>query len=220
MERALRVDGMSALIEKALVSGVLLSVTVPLFFAAGAATGTHVPVAWLGTRWDARIPLVPAAVWPYVSWYIAPWLLLAAPRQDFRRIAGAIALAFAVCTLTYVVVPASLERPAVVGRTLSERALLLLYKYDPPWNIFPSFHAALCALLWRPVFGGPFARRVMPVWMSTICVACVLTKQHHLLDIVAGLLVGFVALAVATVAINRLDLASALPQSRANPACQ
>ena len=196
---------MSARGEKALVSTVLLAVTVPVFFAAGALPSTHVPASWLATRWDTLIPLVPEAVWPYLSWYLAPWLLLAAPQRDFRRVVGAIALAFATCMLVYVLIPASLERPLVAGVTRSERVLLLLYQYDPPWNIFPSFHAALCALLWKPAFGGALARRIMPVWMSAICVACVLTKQHHLLDVVAGALLGFVALAAATAVFNRLD---------------
>lgn len=202
MERTSKDSSLTERIEKTLISAVLFAVTVRVFFAVGEMSAIHTRTAWLATHWDACIPLMPAAVWPYLSWYLAPWFLLAAPRRDFRRMASAIVLAFAICMVTYMAVPVSLERPAVVGRTLSEHALLLLYEYDPPCNIFPSFHAALCALLFRPVFGGPFARKVMPVWMSTICVACVLTKQHDLLDIVAGLLVGFVALAVATVAMN------------------
>src|SRR5262249_16031109 len=158
----------------ALVSTVLLAVTVPVFFAAGALASTHAPVSWLTTRLDSSIPLVPIAVWPYVSWYVAPWLVLAAPRKDFRRIATALGLSFATCTFFYIASPASLPRPEIVGTSLSERVLLLLYANDPPWNIFPSFHAAVCALLWKPGFGGSMLRRATPVWMATVCVACVL----------------------------------------------
>jgi membrane-associated phospholipid phosphatase len=80
------------------------------------------------------------------------------------------------------------------GRTASERALLWLDRVDPPWNIFPSFHAALCAILWRPAFGGRVTRAIMPIWMSLICAACVLTKQHQILDVAAGLVAGFAAI--------------------------
>jgi membrane-associated phospholipid phosphatase len=191
--------------EKALIAAVLLALTVPMFFAVGALTPNHVPAAWLSTRWDASIPLLPAAVWPYFSWYLAPFLLLAAPRDNFRRAAAAIALAFAACMLIYLLLPAYLERPVVSGETQSERALLLLYRYDPPWNIFPSFHAAMCAILWRPAFGGWLARRLMPVWMSAICAACILTKQHHVLDVVAGMLVGFLAVAAVNALFRRLS---------------
>jgi len=198
-------DSVSASLEKALITVVLFVVTVLVFFATGALTKTHVSPAWLVTRWDLSIPLVPIAVWPYFSWYVSPLPLLAASRQDFRRVACAVVLAFAISILGFIVFPASIQRPVIAGGTLSERALLLLYKYDPPWNIFPSFHAALCAILWRPVFGGRLARMLMPVWMSTICVACVLTRQHHLLDIVAGLLLGFFTLAAVTAIFNQLE---------------
>jgi hypothetical protein len=184
---------------------VLLAFTVPAFFGAAALSIKHEPVAWLSTRWDAFIPQVPGAVWPYLSWYIAPWFLLAAPQRDFRRFASAIALTFAICTLAYVSLPAAIERPSVRGGTLSESALLLLYRHDPPWNIFPSFHAALCAILWRPAFGGRILRTIMPLWMSSICTACVLTRQHQILDVLVGVLVGCAALAVVTAAFNRLD---------------
>ena len=213
---------MSAALEKTVVAVLLLAVTIPVFFAAGALTPTHAAAPWLATRWDMDIPLMPAAVWLYLSWYLAPWLLLAAPRREFRLVATAIALAFALCTLGYVLVPAAMERPAVFGRTVSERALILLYQYDPPWNIFPSFHAALCAvLLWRPPFGGALARRIMAVWMLAICAACVLIKQHEILDIVAGLLVGIVALAAASTAFNYLERLAAetgSPRGSQNPA--
>jgi len=195
----------SALVEKTLVSTVLFVVSVSVFFAAGALTPKHVQVAWLATRWDASIPLVPPAVWFYLSWYLAPWLVLAAPQRDFRRIASAILLAFIICAIGYVLLPVALGRPLVAGRTLSERALRFLYDHDPPWNVFPSFHAAVCAVLWRPGFGRAFVRMVFPVWMSSICVACVLTKQHNLLDVVAGLLVGLVALPAATAVLHSLD---------------
>ena len=200
-------DSVSASLEKALITVVLFVATVLVFFATGALTKTHVSPAWLLTRWDPYIPLVPIAVWPYFSWYVSPLPLLAASRRDFRRIACAVVLAFAVSILGFIVFPAFIQRPVITGETLSERALLLLYKYDPPWNIFPSFHAALCAILWRPAFGGRLARMLMPVWMSTICVACLLTRQHHLLDIVAGLLLGFFTLAAVTAIFNHLGKA-------------
>jgi membrane-associated phospholipid phosphatase len=191
--------------EKALISVVLSAIIVPLFIATGELPANHAPASWLITRWDSIIPVMPIAVWPYISWYLAPVPLLAATRRNFRLAACAIALAFVVCTIGYVVFPASMQRPAIAGSTLSERVLLLLYGIDPPWNIFPSFHAALCAVLWRPLFGGGVARKIMPLWMATICASCVLTKQHNLIDIVVGLVVGFLSLAVVTAAFHRLE---------------
>jgi hypothetical protein len=205
LEQAHNPYDVNTVAEKAMVSAILLAVTIPVFYGTEALITRHQAAPWLVTRWDAKIPLVPAAVWIYVSWYLAPWLVLAAPAREFRRVASAIVLAFTVCMICYVLVPASIERPAILGQTLSERALRLLYEHDPPWNICPSFHAALCAVLWRSAAIGSLAKWMMKIWMAAICTACVLTKQHNILDVAAGILVGTGALAAATATLRHLQ---------------
>jgi hypothetical protein len=199
-----------AVAEKALVSAILLAVTIPVFYGAEALITRHPAAPWLVTRWDAKIPLMPAAVWIYMSWYVAPWLVLAAPTPEFRRVASAIILAFWVCMICYVLVPAAIERPAILGQTLSERALRVLYDHDPPWNICPSFHAALCAVLWRSASGRSLARSLMTLWMAMICAACLLIKQHYILDIAAGILAGTGSHAAASAALRHFHRARLL----------
>ena len=56
------------------------------FVALGHATRSH-PIAApprLDTPLDAAIPVLPASIWAYVSWYPASVLLLLAPREQFR----------------------------------------------------------------------------------------------------------------------------------------
>src|ERR1700719_1995115 len=118
--------------EKALVSAVLLVVTIPVFYGAEGMIRQHVAAPWLATRWDASIPLVPAAAWVYMSWYLAPWCVLAAPARQFRCVATSVALTFVFCMICYLAVPVFIERPIILGQTLSERALQFLYRHDPP----------------------------------------------------------------------------------------
>jgi len=126
-----------------------------------------------------------------MSWYIAPQFVLMAPRYEFRKLVTAIGIAFLFCIVCYAMLPAFIDRPEVLGSTLSERVLRFLYEHDPRWNIFPSFHASLCAILWRP--------------SSTvaICAACVLTKQHNLLDLLAGIAVGSGAVLTVNIFLGR-----------------
>lgn len=205
MEQADKSGGMSAIKEKALVSAVLLAITIPVFYGSEALITRHWPATWLATRWDARIPLVPGTVWIYMSWYLAPWRVLTAPPQEFRRVASGIALAFTFCVICYVLFPVSMVRPPIAGQSLSEHALKFLYAHDPPWNIFPSFHAALCAVLWRYTVGSPLTKWTMTLWMAAICAACVLTKQHNLWDVAAGILVGLGALAAANATMRYIS---------------
>ena len=216
MEQAHKINDVNAVAEKVLVSAILLAVAIPVFYGAEALSTRHLAAPWLVTRWDATIPLVPSAVWIYMSWYLAPWFVLAAPSREFRRVACAIVLAFMACMICYVLVPASIERPAILGQTLSERALRFLYEHDPPWNICPSFHAALCAVLWRTAAGDSLAKLMMAIWMAAICAACVLTKQHNILDIAAGILVGCGAIATASATLRHFQRADAPPVTPAS----
>ncbi len=70
------------------------------------------------------------------------------------------------------------------GRTLSERFLAVVQRFDARSNSFPSMHtsvAMLTALHLHPHLGAPaFAFPVL------IALSCLFTKQHYLVDLPAG----------------------------------
>ena len=189
---------MSGWAEKVAVSIGIQAITATLFVAVQRATASaDVPVPpWLVSRVDAWLPFVPATVWLYASWYVAPAMLCAAERAEFRRAAAAIVVAFAVCAVGWVWLPATMDRPRLDGVPgASAAALRLVYAIDPPRNLFPSFHAALAGVIALvPGVHGRVARGVVVAWMAAICISCVLTKQHYLLDVLGGLVVGLSAI--------------------------
>src|SRR5439155_26386534 len=106
-------------------------------------------------------------------------------------------LAFAVCIASHQLFPVTIERPAVVDAAgISGRLLAALYAADRPINLFPSFHAAVAAILWRLRPASRFMSAAVSAWTITLCAACILTKQHYVLDVVAGLAVGGIAVIV------------------------
>jgi membrane-associated phospholipid phosphatase len=117
---------------------------------------------------------------------------------DFRRGTRAYAIGFAVCLLCYVALPASIHRPAVPDAGPSAAALAILYRHDPPVNVFPSFHATVAAVLYGLRGRGPWCSLGTGVWALAVCIACVLTKQHYVIDVVAGFLLGAIALRLAS----------------------
>jgi membrane-associated phospholipid phosphatase len=162
--------------------------------------------SWLVTPLDSAIPVVAETVWLYVSWYPAPLLLLCLERHHFRRGATAVLLAFLFCVVGFIALPVSIDRPAIGSSDgLSPRALQALYALDPPVNLFPSFHAAVAAVMaaarsWFTRLQGPLA-----LWMSAICLSCVTTKQHYVLDVVAGIVVGLVAYRLALLTLASFE---------------
>jgi membrane-associated phospholipid phosphatase len=188
--------------EKVTVSLALAVLLHPTFQWVAATTSAQAsgPPAWLVTPLDRALPVVPGAVWLYLSWYPASALVLLAPRMSFRRLSLAYGVAFAICIVAYLTCPITIARPVVVGDGPSSAMLRLVYDADRPTNLFPSFHAAVAAILMTLRPRSVVIRGGLLLWMIGICGACVLTKQHYVLDVVAGLAVGAVATKLADAA--------------------
>src|SRR5439155_23602764 len=125
-----------------------------------------------------QLPVIPAAAWVYLSWYPATAAVLFAGCETFRRAYLAYLLAFAVCIASHLLFPVTITRPAVPAEGgLSLRLLAWVYAADRPINLFPSFHAAVAAILWRLRPASRFGSAAVSAWTVALCAACVLTKQ-------------------------------------------
>lgn len=203
--------------EKFLLAGLLAVLMPPSFILVAAIGNAHPlpPPAWLVTRVDSAIPLVPAAVWPYVSWYPASVAILFARRDTFRRLCLAEFMAFMLCSTAHLLWPIGIERPDVSSvEGLSGVVISALYALDPPVSLFPSFHAAVAPILVELKPRRAVSRAALAVWAAAICASCVLTKQHYVLDVIGGVVTGLVALRLADVVVRSpaVSAGSATPE--------
>ena len=149
----------------------------------------------LATSLDAALPFWLGSV--VVYWSILPMgllpLFVVADRDCFRRVALAYAVTIAVALTSFVAFPVTSLgfRPAAsafADAGFSGWLLQLLYFLDPPMNLFPSLHlalailAALAAVHVRSPLGA-FA----VAWTLCIAVSVCTTKQHFVVDAVAGI---------------------------------
>jgi len=159
---------------------------------------------------DARIPFVPEAVFVYVWVYSGALLPLFTVRSDHLlvHIALAYTIVLSVLLVSFVAWPVSTQALRASAGSLdptrfSEWGVALLYHLDPPVNSFPSGHVAfstVAALAARRVwsrYGIPAA-----LWWTAIAISTCLTKQHYVVDVVAGALLGAFAYAVALRGVN------------------
>jgi membrane-associated phospholipid phosphatase len=118
-------------------------------------------------------------------------------RQDalIRRTAFAylfVWLTAFVCFLTY---PTVASRPdEVLGQGFAVWGLRFLYSADPPTNCFPSLHVAhsfVSALACYRVHRG--LGIAASVCATVVGVSTLYTKQHYILDVLAGAGLGFLA---------------------------
>jgi len=144
---------------------------------------------------DERIPYWPSWVWIYSCLYYPIILYLnfvLDSAREFTYVATSYMLLLALQMLFFVFVPVATPphwRSYNRSRTLSERFLALVQKFDAPSNSFPSMHtsvAMLTALHLAPHVGA--AAFAFPL---LIALSCLFTKQHYLIDLPAGAVLGW-----------------------------
>lgn len=150
---------------------------------------------------DARIPFVPWTVSVYLGCYLF-WVInyVIACRQERTeafRFLGADLLAKLVCLFCFLIFPTTNTRPVIEGNSIWEELMRLLYRMDAADNLFPSIH---CLTSWFCVVATRGNARV-PGWYKTfsvlfalsVCVSTLTTKQHVVIDAVAGVALAEIA---------------------------
>jgi membrane-associated phospholipid phosphatase len=139
---------------------------------------------------ELDIPLLPAMIYPYLSVsliFLLPLFTLNSAQLMVlaKRMAGAIVMA----GLIFILLPTQLgfERSSVIGSI--NPLFALVYLLDHPHNLFPSLHVALSSLVLAMALAAANAwqRGLLIIWWVLLCLSVVFVHQHHLIDIVGGL---------------------------------
>jgi membrane-associated phospholipid phosphatase len=150
------------------------------------------------TRIDQAIGFHPYQwVWIYQSEYLLvnaiPWL--ATRRDELLRYTRGFALLALSSFVVFFLFPIASPRPVVTNPT---GMYWLLLSYDVPYNALPSLHAGMVVYtlaFGNRVVGHEISRPIkwfFVVWTMLILYATLATKEHYLVDIVAGTLLGLV----------------------------
>jgi len=146
---------------------------------------------------DDWIPYWPVWVWIYSFLYYPAILyteMTVGSASQFTRLVMSYVLLLALQMTFFLIIP--VETPVAwrarnFRRTLSERFLTLVQRFDARANSFPSMHtsvAMLTAMHLSPRLG--VWAFVFPVLIG---LSCLFTKQHYVIDIPAGAALGWVA---------------------------
>jgi membrane-associated phospholipid phosphatase len=158
----------------------------------------HVPELAL----DRALPLIPSWAIVYGALYLFLILLpIFVARQDelIRRTFCAYLLIWITAyVFFFVVYPTAAPRPdKISGKGFAVWGLRALYSSDPPYNCFPSLHVAhsfVSALACSRVH-----RRlgiIATISATLVAASTLFTKQHYVMDVVAGGCLAFVAYAI------------------------
>lgn len=143
---------------------------------------------------ELSIPLVPWAIWPYLSMFLLFCLpLFTLPRERARSEALAAILGLLAAALIWLLLPARLgfERVEPVGY---EAFYGLIFVLDAPHNLVPSLHVIFSTLVVLACGrDAPKTARIgLWIWLGCIAASTLLTHQHHLLDVASGFVLALV----------------------------
>jgi membrane-associated phospholipid phosphatase len=175
----------------AFVALIPLYVFIPGFLPAGP---RHVPEL----SWDRLIPLRPGWALVYGTLYLFLILLpvLVVRQEDLiRRTVFAYLVVWTTAYVCFVAYPTVAPRPAkLLDQGFAAWGLLFLYGADPPYNCFPSLHVAhsfVSALACGRVHRGLGIAAVLVAVL--VAISTLYSKQHYLLDVIAGVLLALAA---------------------------
>lgn len=146
-------------------------------------------------QWERAIPFIDWTIIPYgsiVAFFVASFFLC----RNRAALSCHTARLFAVVTISvmcFVLCPQRFvfERPIVDGAL--GMLFQLLSTIDLPYNRTPSLHISVLVILWV-LFAQRtqgWIRHVVYAWFVLIGVSVLTTYQHHVIDIPAGVLTGW-----------------------------
>lgn len=140
---------------------------------------------------DSYIPWLPYSVLIYFSQFA--FLLLGviyAPNQRTATITYySYLLAILIAGCVFAVYPTFLTRLTLSEQTQAIQVLYrFLYAIDVPHNCFPSLHTTLALIAASSLFARSLIWQIVAsLWSAAIIVSTLTTKQHCILDVVAGM---------------------------------
>lgn len=142
---------------------------------------------------------------PMVSWLVVPYLLVdvlmaltalwATTGEHLRTFRTRILWAFGIGNLIFLVLPLRCNFPRSIPDDWTAPLFKLLHFSDLPYNQAPSAHiyeAMILAPVYWARFRHPLARAVFLAIVILGSAGTVLTYQHHVLDVVTGVLFGLI----------------------------
>lgn len=194
----------------------------PGYFATDPATGqlvqpltgpgayqTFVLKSWL----DARIPFVPLLAIPYITFLVIvpiviPLLnLVAGSYRRFLTIGLALIVSQLFLDLAYVLFQTNVIRDVEAGGGIGGWLVSMVWGGDQPFNGYPSGHCTWATIgllsLWRLRHRFPRTSYALTAWLFLVYPATVSLRQHYLMDVYAGIFVGFACYWAVMFAVER-----------------
>ncbi|MCB2313119.1 phosphatase PAP2 family protein [Clostridium tagluense] len=149
----------------------------------------------LVTNLDGTIPFLKIFILPYITWYayIAIGLIYLCMKNRKKYYISLISLniGIAICYIIYAVFQTTVPRPIVTNLDILSKLVTIIYKYDNPFNCFPSMHVTTTYILMKGINhtkNSTIVSLIFNIIGILIIISTQFVKQHVILDLVFAIL--------------------------------
>ena len=179
-------------------AGLLLMLFVAVYGATNWISAQRIDRLRLWFDWELAIPLVPWMVWVYLSLLVSFFLpMFALDEPRIHALCRRLAFATVVSGACFMLFPAELGFTRLASVPGYDPAFRIVHALDLPHNLAPSLHVSwsLIVLLSLRRISPGWLRFGFDAWLGALLVSVLATHQHHVLDVLGGMLVAFAAYA-------------------------
>jgi membrane-associated phospholipid phosphatase len=149
------------------------------------------------TSLDEQIPFISSfviAYYLYIPMLFLPFIMTFRNKKNFLAISTAFLFASLICNIIYMLFQTTIVRPELAPTTIFNQLVLIVYSIDSPLNLFPSEHVTFTVLSLLCLFkiNKKVAYITLP-FVILIVLSTLFIKQHHIPDVLAGLVLAFVS---------------------------
>lgn len=152
----------------------------------------------LVTKADKAVPLIKAFVLPYLMWYpFIFFFLVYFLKKDVKiyyTTLFSLIIGYLICYFIFFLFQTYVPRPIIHGNTILDKLLKIVYMSDEPFNCFPSIHVMSSFII---VLGAmklnnnsKKMKTIAVISAVSIILSTQFIKQHVLLDVFSGILLG------------------------------
>ena len=180
----------------ALIPAVIYIITISIYYI-GRGLTENSPHYSVDIFLDQLLPFVPSFVFIYVLAYLqwfAGYVIIANSYKDIcYKYFGGDLVAKIISLIIFLVFPTVMVRPEIMGDGAAEGILAWIYRVDEANMLFPSIHCLESWIVMRGTLesGAPkWVKTLMLIFSLLVMLSVVLVKQHVVLDIPGGIIVG------------------------------
>lgn len=146
-------------------------------------------------NWELAIPLVPLLVFPYLSFTLlglVPFFILR--KKEIKELALAFIIGSIIAAIVFVILPTERGFVRIVPEGITAPIFEFILRVDTEANLVPSLHVIYVMLYYFGTIPHIFKQRnkvVFSLLIGLIVLSTLFTHQHHIADILTGILVAY-----------------------------